>query len=198
MVDVLFVTGDVKEDWWRLERGQQRGPRPELADELRRRSGTRLFMLRPESLLDHAGRVFEFEVSAESLTEVKRVDDQLASRDRNRESGGWTSDALQVLLERLESEGWIQASVIRLAAGNDGFLARDHVYELGGFEKDRSLRGFTRPVNRIAQGMRVSGEIPEDAVDVLTPVYEAGGFGVASGFSLPKEIIPLLKQKEAS
>jgi hypothetical protein len=25
--DVLFVTGDVKEDWWRRHRGQFRGPR---------------------------------------------------------------------------------------------------------------------------------------------------------------------------
>jgi hypothetical protein len=81
---------------------------PELAEELRMRSGARLFMLRPETLLVHAGRVFDFEVSAESLSEVKRVDEQLATPDRKQESdSGWTSDTLQVLLERLDSEGWV-------------------------------------------------------------------------------------------
>jgi hypothetical protein len=193
-VDVLFVTGDVKEDWWRIEHGQQRGPRPELADELRTRAGTRLFMLRPESLLRVAGRVLEFEVSDESLTEVKRVEEQLASRSRTADAdSGWTSDTLSALLERLAEEGWsVQADVIRLAAGNDGFLDRRSVYERGGFAENRSLRGFTRPVNRITQGMRDSGEIPEDAVDVLSPVYEPDGYGLASGFSVPQEICPLI------
>src|SRR5262249_17420833 len=33
-VDVLFVTGDVKDDWWRKEKGEARGPLPELAHEM--------------------------------------------------------------------------------------------------------------------------------------------------------------------
>jgi hypothetical protein len=53
-VDVLLVTGDVKEDWWRREKGETRGPRLELSQELMRSAGARLFMLRPASLLARA------------------------------------------------------------------------------------------------------------------------------------------------
>jgi hypothetical protein len=47
--DVLIVTGDVKDDWWRREHGELRGPRPELAEEIRSVAGVRLFMLQPDS-----------------------------------------------------------------------------------------------------------------------------------------------------
>ena len=72
-LDVLVVTGDVKEDWWRRERGQMRGPRPELVEELRKRARTRLFMLRPESLLVHAQTALKIEVAKESVQDVERV-----------------------------------------------------------------------------------------------------------------------------
>lgn len=71
--DVLIVTGDVKEDWWRRERGQHRGPRPELAEELRKIAGTRLFMLRPVSLLLHARQVLQVQVRDESVQDIERV-----------------------------------------------------------------------------------------------------------------------------
>jgi PIN like domain len=72
-VDVLIVTGDVKEDWWRQEHGKQRGPRPELAEEMRNFAGARLSMLRPESLLLHAREILQVQVRDESVQDVERV-----------------------------------------------------------------------------------------------------------------------------
>jgi hypothetical protein len=71
--DVLIVTGDVKEDWWRREHGELRGPLPELAEEMRNVAGTRLFMLRPESLLLHARRILQVNVRDESVDDIERV-----------------------------------------------------------------------------------------------------------------------------
>ena len=78
--DVLFVTSDNKEDWWRKDdnkdKGKQKslGPRPELADELKQFSGKRLFMLPPERLLDWARTVLkDIDVSDESVQDVKQV-----------------------------------------------------------------------------------------------------------------------------
>jgi hypothetical protein len=71
--DVLFVTGDVKEDWWRKERGEAKDPLPELANEMRVAAGVRLFMLRPESLLVHAGKVLGIDVSNETVQDAERV-----------------------------------------------------------------------------------------------------------------------------
>ncbi len=72
-LDVLFVTGDNKEDWWRYERKEQRGPRPELVEEIRNAAGVRLFMLRPDELLTRGRQVLQVDVPDESVQAVKRV-----------------------------------------------------------------------------------------------------------------------------
>lgn len=71
--DVLFVTGDVKDDWWRREQGEVRGPLPELAYEMRVVADARLFMLRPASLLIHAGDALGLQISKESVQDAQRV-----------------------------------------------------------------------------------------------------------------------------
>ncbi|MFE5565472.1 PIN-like domain-containing protein [Amycolatopsis japonica] len=68
--DVLLVTSDVKEDWWRRIRGAPVGPRVELVDELRARVGTRLFMLQPQQLLGLAGRLLDVEVRPGSASQI--------------------------------------------------------------------------------------------------------------------------------
>jgi PIN like domain len=75
--DVLFVTGDVKDDWWWREHGEVRGPLPELAYEMRAIAGVRLFMLRPESLLVHAGNILGIRVSNETVRDAQRVTAEL-------------------------------------------------------------------------------------------------------------------------
>jgi predicted nucleic acid-binding protein len=72
--DVLLVTGDVKDDWWRRERGEARGPRPELVEEMKSFAHSRLFMLRPESLLIKARQLLRIDVHDQSLQDVERVD----------------------------------------------------------------------------------------------------------------------------
>jgi hypothetical protein len=72
--DVLFVTSDDKEDWWRQDKDKKSlGPRPELAVELETACGKRLFMLPPDSLLYWAREILGIEVSEESVQEVKRL-----------------------------------------------------------------------------------------------------------------------------
>lgn len=77
--DVLFVTGDVKEDWWRREHGELRGPQPELVDEMKEHASVRLFMLRPESLLLQARQALQIDVRDESVQDIERLDQSSAS-----------------------------------------------------------------------------------------------------------------------
>jgi hypothetical protein len=74
--DVLLVTGDVKEDWWRIRNGIPVGPRNELAEEMLRESGAKLFMLKPDRLLAYARDVLRVEVSEGSLQNVEMVETQ--------------------------------------------------------------------------------------------------------------------------
>jgi hypothetical protein len=147
-------------------------------------------MLRPESLLVHARRVLEVEVREESVQDVVRVDRFLATG----ESGGWTVAALQELLNRLSTQAPVQAAVIRQAAEGDGFVSREDAYELGGYDETRTLRGFTRPVKRLAQDFRDSGLVPDTAIDILEAEYNPTISWVqASGFRIPQELIPLIR-----
>lgn len=72
--DVLFVTGDSKEDWWKQRNGEVPArPRPELAREMERRTGRRLFMLRPSGLLEQARRVLALEVENSSVLDLEQL-----------------------------------------------------------------------------------------------------------------------------
>ena len=75
--DVLFVTGDVKDDWWWKQKGEAKGPLPELANEMREVAGVRLFMLRPESLLVNAGNILDISVSNATVKDAQRVTTEL-------------------------------------------------------------------------------------------------------------------------
>lgn len=188
--DVLFITGDVKEDWWRQERGRTRGPRLELVEELWAASGTRLFMLRPENLLRRAKIALQVEVSPASVEDVGRID-RSVSHDS---LGGWTQEAMSELLETLSFRSPVQSATIRFAAANSGFIHRKKVYEIGDYAEKRTLKGFTKPVTRTVQEMRDSGTLPADAIDVLETVYNPSfSYVQASGFSVPSQLVPLIQ-----
>lgn len=191
--DLLIVTGDVKEDWWREESGERRGPRLELAQECLARTGRSLFMLRPTQLLDYARAALSVSVRDESVEDAKRVDEIANEEGERPEYGGWTPEGVSKLVDWLASSAPVQANVLIEACQGGGFVSRDRVYELGEYSEDRSLRGFTRPINRIAQLLRDSGAIDSNAVDPLWAVYNADSpaSGWAAGFRIHIDTLPL-------
>lgn len=78
--DVLLVTSDVKEDWWRLEDGEPRGPRNELAEELLGRTGAALMMQTPAMLLSTARTALDLPVHEASVDAAERLDHGLLWR----------------------------------------------------------------------------------------------------------------------
>ncbi|MFJ4709712.1 PIN-like domain-containing protein [Streptomyces anulatus] len=74
--DVLLVTGDAKEDWWRIKNGMTLGPRNELAEELLSEAKVRLYMLKPDRLLTYARDFLHVEVTEGSVQNVEMVDAQ--------------------------------------------------------------------------------------------------------------------------
>jgi len=71
---VVYVTGDRKEDWWRIEKGRHLGPHPELINEIKRLSSVDFFwMYSAESFIEKARDYLHASVSPETLAEVKNV-----------------------------------------------------------------------------------------------------------------------------
>jgi len=185
--DVLFVTGDRKEDWWREERGIHRGPRPELAEELRARGGGRLFMVSPADFLAVAAYALRVPLGAGSVEDLDRI----ARVDAAAVYGGWSPEALTELFERLVREGYAnRVEVIRCAVAAGGFVDRSTARAVCGYDADHRLIGFERPIGRIAIRLRHLGHLPADAVDVLTAIHDAD-HAPASGFTIHPLLLPL-------
>ena len=116
----------------------------------------------------------------DDLAALKVAIDQAVSKARGpapdeEEIEGWTATTLHLALERMERQsGAVQAAVIRQALSGNGYITRESIRKIGKWPKDRMLRGFTRPVNRIVEAMKESGEIPESAVSLLWASYQDG------------------------
>lgn len=81
--DVVFVTGDLKDDWWRREGGETRGPRLELLEEFAlSTNGRQLFILRPANLIKRAKDALSIEIRQDSVEAAERIDHFSFDRDR--------------------------------------------------------------------------------------------------------------------
>ncbi len=180
--DVLFVTADVKEDWWHREHGQTRGPRVELVDEMLRETGHRLYMVRPNRLLELASGTLGVEVRETSVRDAERVE----RLNEVSVDGGWTMQNAALLIAYLREANPVQAKALRRAASQGGFVSRDDVYEIGNYEPTRRLNGFTRPIKRKMQYLQDIGLLPLDAIDVVETEYEQGW---ATGFRIPEIVL---------
>ncbi|AJE85975.1 hypothetical protein SLNWT_5599 [Streptomyces albus] len=171
--DVLFVTRDLKEDWWRLPTTRTgRLPRVELVDELRREAGGRLFMLEPSGFLAQATQAFALQHT---------VDERSVAGLRQMETDWDDQSVTQVLLELLRADAGAQFQVILHAGRNGGLVDRDTVYRLSGYGPERSLRGFTRPVHTATRRVQERGVIPQALDDLLSAVHDSDD-GPATGF----------------
>lgn len=179
-LDLVLVTGDVKEDWW--ERGAQGaliGPRRELIEEFREVAGGRVHLLEPAAFLQ-ASEVLDVEIDPQSVQDVERVRDEVAV---------WTADAVGAVLRALRVEELAQADVIEAAAANGGSLDRDRVYEVANLPDEKMLIGFTRPVVRITRMLQEEGVVPAGVPQLLYPWYESGGR--ATHLRVPEDIVEM-------
>lgn len=188
--EVVLITRDEKEDWWQLD-GSRRliGPRVELVQEMLEHAGVRFHLLHPERLLRVAPALLGVAIDADTLEDVTRIS-QSADVDGSLPPG-WTPGAVSHLLEQLRKVGGqVQASVIEAAAVAGGWISRERVFELGGYDEARHLKGFTRPVRSVVESMTDAGLLPDTAEMPLVPTYP--GPGKADGFEVPDAVVQAL------
>jgi hypothetical protein len=102
----------------------------------------------------------------------------------------WTIEGITELLRRLEQQRPLQAQVIRSAAKKGGRITRRQVYRLGGYDQNRSLRGFTRPSNRLTAQLQQEGVVRYGVDPPLRAVFGPGG--LARHFVVPAELTRLI------
>lgn len=92
---VIFVTDDLKEDWWWRVSGKTLGPRPELVNEFSETTGKDFLMYRCDQFLDRARNYFGLQVSNDIVEEAENM---AVSREeeRLRHQGLSFSDTFQM------------------------------------------------------------------------------------------------------
>jgi hypothetical protein len=185
-MDLVIVTSDLKEDWWWRREGDMIGPRQEMTKEFFDRTGHHLFLMQPSDLLDLAGSL-DVEVNPESAEDAGarryEIDDL--------EVGSWNSEAVDLLLQRLRSEGRNDlVEIITEAARQGGTISRDEIYAFGHYQGDRMLRGFTRPTARITADLQKAKVLPPYVTPMLTSLYRDAG--PLSGVRIPVEVVELI------
>lgn len=70
---VIFVTDDLKDDWWYKFKGRTIGPRPELIKEYRVNTGKRINIYQADRFLEYANKNLELETTKEAIEEVRSV-----------------------------------------------------------------------------------------------------------------------------
>jgi hypothetical protein len=81
--------------------------------------------------------------------------------------------------------------VILRAIANGGHVSRAEVYAILGRSEDQSLKGFTRPVNRVMQSFQEKNAIPANAEPLLEPIYDTSvkTYQQAQGFRVPLQVV---------
>lgn len=194
-MDLLIITGDMKEDWWVQQDGRAVSPRPELAEEYRDVSGGRsLYLLQPSRFLELSARGLGAEVSAASIENVE----QIAEEDEAVGSSGdvpWSGDGVQEMLRRLDARkpGVFQGDVIRWAAKHRGIVSRNRIFRIAKRDPEKdSLNGMTRPVTGVQRSLVQEGIIESGTEPMFTLHYEGG---TLAQISIPTSVVEILREE---
>lgn len=128
------------------------------------------------------------------LQAIGRVLAEADSESRVPGPVAWTKEAYEKAMIMLAgSKAEVQMEAVRRAILNGGSITRSEVYELGGYPEERQLKGFTRPANRATQALRDSGDLPDEADELLEAIYDMSikGYQQARGFRVPQELVAL-------
>ena len=72
-IGIIYVTGDVKEDWWLKQSGKTIGPLPELIEEFMSVTSNSFYMYQPDRFLEYANSFLHQEASPDAVQEIREV-----------------------------------------------------------------------------------------------------------------------------
>jgi len=192
--DVLIVTQDAKEDWWRLDaRNEPINARFELVDEMRNEASVGVRLLLTADFIRVLGETTNSPVSERTVDQVDELAAAAAAGGSKVEAGaGWTRAMVDALMDRLRENGYADRALVieRGFASVAGPLSRADVLTVLGRPTDAKLTGFTRAIATATKQLVDEGVLHPVAVPVLRPEYD--GPGKAVRFSTPGLVEPRL------
>jgi hypothetical protein len=101
---VIFVTDDVKEDWWLGFKGKIIGPRPELALEFKHRVGTQFYMYQTEHFMEYAKTFLDLQEQGSTLDDAIEEVRTISQYDKNTEKEKLLEELFPATLTGLSEE----------------------------------------------------------------------------------------------
>lgn len=141
---------------------------------------------------------------AELLTHVRSMrEEQVPSTESfadtswvNAVSTGWTLNLVFLVRENLRRRGNdVQLEAFNQAISNGGLISRDEIFRIGGYEPDRQLKNWTKPLRTITADLIERDSLPKDAEFPMEAAYTEGtGYRQAHAFRVAPEIVRLVKE----
>jgi len=187
---VLFITDDVKEDWWHrlnAEGPKTLGPRPELIEEIRRKGGVEVFLMyTTESFLKYAGEIMQAHVSADTLSEIRDLSSISQGAPRIKRDHNWNEFAYHAVHKWLSETS--DFSVVR---GQDpDFRGRLHDES---YAIDVAVVKNRSQINEVVQKINTLAQISNaDDYDHYNVIFAAIDLDVASALWAELEIYDLV------
>ncbi|MBO2658099.1 hypothetical protein I6M50_09405 [Shewanella algae] len=157
-VDIIFVTDDVKEDWWYKNNKDLIGPRTELLEEFSIRTGKKFHMYTSDQFFGFATEYLKLNVSEESIHEVEglKFADSLLKYNVSGESAAPEKsdrlNALEVYFDSVESD---DANVL------NEFLRNDDYESIRAWVLTENKRFFSGLIDPSEEGFNLLKKIDE-------------------------------------
>ncbi|QIR36313.1 DUF4935 domain-containing protein [Tolypothrix sp. PCC 7910] len=71
--DIIFITNDVKEDWWWTFNGKKIGPRHELVQEIKKEADCEFYIYLPDNFIKYSGQYLQSSVEQQVIDEIKEI-----------------------------------------------------------------------------------------------------------------------------
>jgi hypothetical protein len=78
---IVWVTDEIKEDWWQVVAGERLGPRPELRLEMRKAAGVEFYIYSPARLFELLATQPEVKVAPSSIDDAQKITEELQARN---------------------------------------------------------------------------------------------------------------------
>lgn len=116
--DLVFVTDDSKEDWWKVSKGKTVGVHPELVDEIHREAGVENFHIyNTESFLEYANMHLKTNVAKDTIDEVREIQTSYHARLVGRQDPGSFIELCEAADEAMYR--WISNRYVYVERGGD-------------------------------------------------------------------------------
>jgi len=73
---IIFITDELKKDWWSKFNGKIIGPRPELVEEIVTKANVWFYMYRPDQFLTYSKNFLNQQINQKSLQEIRDIQKQ--------------------------------------------------------------------------------------------------------------------------